>query len=84
MFRDIGDKFGLIQAQIGIAKSLARCEKYKDAMEYYRLAVGTCHDTENKVGLSLLSPSKQFQSYEIKIYDDLIAIYRYQNLPDAI
>ena len=55
MFRDIGDKFGLIQAQIGIAKSLARCEKYKDAMEYYRLAVGTCHDTENKVNLSLLS-----------------------------
>ena len=52
MFRDIGDKFGLIQAQIGIAKSLARCEKYKDAMEYYRLAVGTCHDTENKVSLS--------------------------------
>ena len=49
MFRDIGDKFGLIQAQIGMAKSLASCEKYKDAMNYYRLAVQTCHETENKV-----------------------------------
>ena len=66
MFRDIGDKFGLIQAQIGIAKSLARCEKYKDAMEYYRLAVGTCHDTENKVGLSLLSLVKNFSHMKSK------------------
>ena len=55
MFRDIGDKFGLIQAQIGIAKSLASCEKYKDAMNYYRLAVQTCHETENKVSVKILS-----------------------------
>ena len=55
MFRDIGDKFGLIQAQIGIAKSLASCEKYKDAMNYYRLAVQTCHETENKVSVRLFS-----------------------------
>ena len=54
MFRDIGDKFGLIQAQIGVAKCLAQCKRFRDSMNSYQLAVTSCHETDNKVG----SPTK--------------------------
>ena len=49
MFRDIGDKFGLIQAQIGVAKCLAQCKRFRDSMNSYQLAVTSCHETDNKV-----------------------------------
>ena len=49
MFRDIGDKFGLIRAQIGIAKCLAQCEKFRESMNYYQLSLQACHETDNKV-----------------------------------
>ena len=52
MFRDIGDKFGLIRAQIGIAKCLAQCDKYKESMNYYQLSLQACHETDNKVDYS--------------------------------
>ena len=127
MFRDIGDKFGLIQAQIGVAKCLAQCKRFRDSMNSYQLAVTSCHETDNKVG----SPTKAFfsdwcfelrlwladthresillaerarelesiwnpfisfltdliiifQSYEIKIYEDLIAINKFHGSDDAI
>lgn len=71
MFRDIGDKFGLIQAQIGVAKCLAQCKRFRDSMNSYQLAVTSCHETDNK-------------SYEIKIYEDLIAINKFHGSDDAI
>lgn len=52
MFRDIGDKFGLIQAQIGIAKCLAQCKRFRDSMNSYQLAVTSCHETDNKVRIA--------------------------------
>ena len=55
MFRDIGDKFGLIQAQIGVAKCLAQCKRFRDSMNSYQLAVTSCHETDNKVRVALSS-----------------------------
>ena len=52
MFRDIGDKFGLIQAQIGVAKCLAQCKRFRDSMNSYQLAVTSCHETDNKVRIA--------------------------------
>ena len=54
MFRDIGDKFGLIQAQIGVAKCLAQCKRFRDSMNSYQLAVTSCHETDNKVRIGHL------------------------------
>ena len=54
MFRDIGDKFGLIQAQIGVAKCLAQCKRFRDSMNSYQLAVTSCHETDNKVRIEHL------------------------------
>ena len=54
MFRDIGDKFGLIQAQIGVAKCLAQCKRFRDSMNSYQLAVTSCHETDNKVRICRL------------------------------
>lgn len=61
MFRDIGDKLGVIRGEIGLAKCLVQMKQYKEAMNYYQLAVKGSHAAGNK-------------SYEIRVYEDLIAI----------
>ena len=49
MFRDIGDKLGVIRGEIGLAKCLVQMKQYKDAMNYYQLAVKGSHAAGNKV-----------------------------------
>ena len=49
MFRDIGDKLGVIRGEIGLAKCLVQMKQYKEAMNYYQLAVKGSHAAGNKV-----------------------------------
>lgn len=90
MFRDIGDKLGVIRGEIGLAKCLVQMKQYKEAMNYYQLAVKGSHAAGNKVKvkknkvknlntrgqlISILCVFKNiFKSYEIRVYEDLIAI----------
>lgn len=71
MFRDIGDKLGVIRGEIGLAKCLVQMKQYKEAMNYYQLAVKGSHAAGNKVFfnlkvLTLLAISHQF--YALQIY----------------
>ena len=49
MFRDIGDKLGVIRGEIGLAKCLVKMKSMKEAMNYYQLAVKASHSAGNKV-----------------------------------
>ena len=52
MFRDIGDKLGVIRGEIGLAKCLVQMKQMKEAMNYYQLAVKASHAAGNKVSVS--------------------------------
>jgi hypothetical protein len=57
MFRDVGDKLGVIRAEIGLAKCLVQQREVRDAMKYYQHAVNGSHQTGNKVRILKLANS---------------------------
>jgi len=63
MFRDIGDKLGVIRSEIGLAKCLVQMNQVKEAMNYYQLAVKASHATGNKVNVI----KTDLSTYEIHV-----------------
>ena len=67
MFRDIGDKLGVIRGEIGLAKCLVQMKQYKDAMNYYQLAVKGSHAAGNKVRCDKKILNSRFSQF-LKIF----------------
>ena len=79
MFRDIGDKLGVIRGEIGLAKCLVKMKSMKEAMNYYQLAVKASHSAGNKVQYQKQTCQQRFALKAVRIKNCSFQNGSYQN-----